>query len=197
MLQFITKKSERFSPEEQVRQAVEGGCHWVEIDMPKAKDEEVRKVAEELIPLCTDTDTFMILRNRVDLVEQLRVSGVYLDKDQAQDASAVRDRLGPHAIIGVGVASADDVLNLRRADIDYAVLPPVEDCGLERYAEIVKAVRESECQTAIVATGDIKTKDVESVMATGVSGIAISAGIVDAKDMVVATGEYLIALGQG
>ena len=193
MLQFITKESTRYTHTEQARLAIEGGCRWVELNLD-GPDQAVAEAAKELMPLCRDTDTFLILR-RTEVVDALRVSGVFLDGATAAEASATRDRLGPHAVIGVSVATADDVLNLRRADIDYAVLPPVETLGADRYAAIVRAVRGSECTTAIVASGAIAEADVPAVMATGVSGIAVSSGIADAPDPVFATRAYLAALG--
>ena len=52
MLQFITHPSSRFSIADEVRMVIEGGCQWVQLRMKDASDDEVRRVAEEIIPLC-------------------------------------------------------------------------------------------------------------------------------------------------
>ena len=80
MLQFITNPSDRWSIAEEVRMAIEGGCRWIQLRMKDASDEDVRRTALELIPLCRDHDTFLIIDDRVELVNELRVSGVHLGR---------------------------------------------------------------------------------------------------------------------
>ncbi len=100
MLQFITHPSEKYSIAEEVQMAIEGGCRWIQLRMKDASDEEVRNVALEIIPMCQETDTFLIIDDRVELVNELRVSGVHLGKED-MDPMQAREILGPHAIIGV------------------------------------------------------------------------------------------------
>jgi thiamine-phosphate pyrophosphorylase len=46
MLQFITRKNERYGIEEQVKMVLEGGCKWIELDMNDATAEEVKAIIE-------------------------------------------------------------------------------------------------------------------------------------------------------
>ena len=109
MLQFITNNSDRYSIAEEVQMAIEGGCRWVQLRMKDATDEEVRQVALELIPMCQENDTFLIIDDRVELVNELRVSGVHLGKED-MDPLQAREILGPHAIIGITANTAEDIL---------------------------------------------------------------------------------------
>ena len=65
MLQFITHQSDRFSIPEEAQMAIEGGCRWIQLRMKDASDDEVRAVANEIIPLCKENDTFLIIDDRV------------------------------------------------------------------------------------------------------------------------------------
>ena len=123
MLQFITHPCSRYSVAEEIRMVIDGGCRWVQIRMKEASDNEVRRVAEEVIPLCQETGTILVLDDRVELTMELRVHGVHLGKGDMPVAEA-REYLGPHAIIGATANTAADILALKGLDVDYVGLGP-------------------------------------------------------------------------
>lgn len=200
MLQFITHESDRYSIAEEVQMALEGGCRWIQLRMKEASDEEVRNVAMELIPMCRETDAFLIIDDRVDLVNELRVSGVHLGKDD-MDPLQAREILGPHAIIGVTANTAADILKFKGRDVDYVGLGPFRHTttkknpapviGAGGYRRIMEEVRGAGVDLPVVAIGGIRLEDVDEVMATGVQGIAISAAIINAPDPVLYTSEVM------
>lgn len=203
MLQFITHPSDKYSIAEEVQMVIEGGCGWIQLRMKDATDEEVRRTAMELIPLCQETGTFLVIDDRVELVNELKVSGVHLGKDDMPPREA-RELLGPHAIIGVTANTADDILSLRGIDVDYVGLGPFRHTttkehlapvlGLEGYRDIVATVRAAGITLPIVAIGGITADDTEALMATGVSGIAVSGAIIGAADPVEATAQFITRL---
>lgn len=196
MLQFITHTSSRYSIAEEAQMVIEGGCRWIQLRMKDASDEEVREVAMELIPLCKETDTFLIIDDRVELVNELKVSGVHLGKD-AMPAREARELLGPHAVIGVTANTAEEIMALRGVDVDYVSLGPFRhtsakerlapELGLEGYRRIIAEVRAQGIELPIVAVGGITPDDVEPLMAAGVSGIAVSGAIMSADNPVECT----------
>ncbi|MDE5800987.1 MAG: thiamine phosphate synthase [Paramuribaculum sp.] len=200
MLQFITDASDKYSIAEEVQMAIEGGCRWVQLRMKDATDDEVRQVAMELIPMCRETDTFLIIDDRVELVNELKVSGVHLGKED-MDPLQAREVLGPHAIIGVTANTAEDIIKYKGKDLDYFGVGPYKFTttkknlapvlGLEGYQKLVKEVRDAGVQFPIVAIGGITKKDVKPLMATGVNGIAISRAIIDADDPVLYTSDVM------
>ena len=203
MLQFITNNSDRYSIAEEVQMAIEGGCRWVQLRMKDATDEEVRQVALELIPMCQENDTFLIIDDRVELVNELRVSGVHLGKED-MDPLQAREILGPHAIIGITANTAEDILRYKGKDVDYVGLGPFRftttkrnlapELGLEGYKMIVDQVRQAGMELPIVAIGGITLADVDGLMATGVNGLAVSGAIVNAEDPVDTTSQFMPAL---
>lgn len=200
MLQFITHPSDRFSIAEEVQMAIEGGCRWIQLRMKDASDEEVREVAMELIPMCRETDTFLIIDDRVELVNELKVSGVHLGKTDMNPLEA-REILGPHAIIGVTANTADDIIRFKGKDVDYVGLGPFRHTttkknlapvlGIDGYASIVTQVREAGVDLPIVAIGGITVDDIDALMATGVNGIAVSGAIINAPDPVEYTSQIM------
>lgn len=200
MLQFITNKSDRYSIAEEVQMAIEGGCRWIQLRMKDATDEEVREVAMELIPMCRETDTFLIIDDRVSVVNDLKVSGVHLGKED-MDPIEARELLGPHAIIGVTANTAADILKYKGKDVDYVGLGPFRftttkknlapELGLEGYRTIVKEVRDSGMEIPIVAIGRITADDIEPLMSTGVNGIAVSGAIINADDPMLYTSSIM------
>ncbi|MDE6651152.1 MAG: thiamine phosphate synthase, partial [Paramuribaculum sp.] len=159
MLQFITHQSDRFSIPEEAQMAIEGGCRWIQLRMKDASDEEVKAVANEIIPLCKENDTFLIIDDRVELVNELRVSGVHLGKED-MDPLQARELLGPHAIIGVTANTADDILRFKGKDVDYVGLGPVHftttkaklspELGIEGVKRVIDEVRTKGVELPIV-----------------------------------------------
>lgn len=200
MLQFITHPSPKYSIAEEVQMAIEGGCRWIQLRMKNASDEEVRETALELIEMCRENDTFLIIDDRVEVVNDLKVSGVHLGKND-MPAMQAREILGPHAVIGVTANTADDILQYKGKDIDYVGLGPFRHTttkeklspllGLDGYKEIVKHVRDAGMDIPIVAIGGITLDDVEPLMATGVNGIAVSGAIINAPDPMLYTSKIM------
>lgn len=200
MLQFITHESDKYSIAEEVQMAIEGGCRWIQLRMKEASDEEVREVALSLIPMCRDTDTFLIIDDLVNVVNDLKVSGVHLGKED-MDPLEARELLGPHAIIGVTANTTDDILKYKGKDIDYVGVGPyrytttkknlASILGIEGYRNIVAEVRDAGMEIPIVAVGGITLDDVEPLMQTGINGIAVSGAIINAEDPMLYTSSIM------
>lgn len=193
MLQFITHPSEHYSIAEEAQMAIEGGCRWIQLRIKDASDDEVRQVAMEIIRMCRETETFLIIDDRVELVNELKVSGVHLGKND-MDPLEAREILGPHAIIGITANTAKDIIRYKGKDVDYVGLGPFRHTttkknlspvlGIEGYASVVSQVRQAGVELPIVAIGGITIDDIDAIMATGVNGIAVSGAIINAPDPV-------------
>ena len=180
--------------------AIEGGCRWIQLRMKDASDEEVRAIANEIIPLCKENDTFLIIDDRVELVNELRVSGVHLGKDD-MDPLEARELLGPHAIIGVTANTAEDIIRYKGKDIDYIGLGPVHytttkaklspELGIEGVKKVIDEVRAHGVEFPIVAVGGITDEDIQPLLAAGINGVAVSGAILNAADPVYYSSELI------
>lgn len=204
MLQFITNTEVKLPVVEQIEQALAGGCRWIQIRMKDAPDEEIAEVVRAVKPKCVETEAFLILDDRVDLAKDLDVGGVHLGKDDMPPSQA-RMKLGPAAVIGVTANTFDDIKAVSGLDIDYLGIGPFRDTatkknlapilGADGIRDICLAMRESGITIPAVAVGGIRIEDVENLMLTGISGIAVSGAIAGAGNPAAVTAEFIKRLG--
>lgn len=203
MLQFITNTDSHTPVTEQIKGFIAGGGRWVQVRMKDASDEEIAKVIEEVKPLCIETETFLLLDDRVELAKTLDVGGVHLGKEDMLPSKA-RMILGPAAVIGVTVNTIDDIKAVRSLDVDYIGMGPFAETktkknlapvlGLEGLRNLCKEMTQLEINLNHVAVGGIKREDVVAVMETGVNGIAVSGAIANAPDIKKETEAFLETL---
>lgn len=200
MLQYITNTESHVTPAEQVKAVIAGGCRWVQIRMKDASDEEITKVVEEVKPLCLETETFLILNDRVELAKKLDVGGVHLGKTDMLPSKA-RMLLGPAAVIGVTANTIDDIKAVRSLDVDYIGMGPYADTktkknlapilGLEGIRSLCTEMQQLEINISHVAVGGIGIDDVVPLMEAGVNGIAVSGAIAFAENIELETRRFL------
>lgn len=200
MLQYITNTECGIPVAEQIRQVIAGGGRWVQVRMKEASDDEIRKVIEEVMPLCLETECFLLLDDRVELAKELNVGGVHLGKEDMLPSKA-RMTLGAAAVIGCTANTFADVEAVRYLDVDYIGIGPFRHTvtkknlapllGENGIREIVSRMKQEEITIATVAIGGITLDDVRPLMETGVSGIAVSGDIANAPDIAARTKMYL------
>lgn len=192
MLQFIASVNDKYSVAELAQMAIEGGCHWVELDLPGASDDFVRSTTLELKDLCLETGTFLTIVDRPEVARETGLHGVQLRGARAAEAAAVREQLGAEAIIGIEVTRAEDILKVQNLDIDYATLPA--GLTVAQVEAIVKTVREAEVNLPIVARGEFTPDEAIEMIVAGASGVAVGSSIADAPDPVEAVTLLIEAL---
>ena len=200
MLQYITNTDSKVSVIEQAFAVIEGGCRWIQVRMKDASDEEISKVIEAIKPKCIETQTFLILNDRVELAKTLNVGGVHLGKED-YPVSKARMILGAAAVIGVTAHSIEDVLAVSSLDIDYYGIGPFREThtkknhdsvlGIEGIRKICFEMEEKQIEIPRVAVGGIKSDDILSLLEAGVNGIAVSGAIAFAEDLVKETKKFI------
>lgn len=196
MLQYITSTTAKMPVAEQVKAVIAGGGRWIQVRMKEASDDEIRKVIEEIMPLCLETESFLLLNDRVELAKELNVGGVHLGKEDMLPSKARVD-LGPAAVIGVTVNRFDDIIAVRSLDIDYVGMGPFRFTetkknlapvlGIEGIRSLCDQMKEAEIEIPRVAVGGIHYDDLDSLMRAGVNGVAVSGAIANAHDPVAET----------
>ena len=206
MLQFITNEHSSVPVTQQIHDAIEGGCRWVQIRLKEASDEQIKKIFFEIRDIAKKTLTTIIINDRVSLVKELGiegVAGVHLGNED-MPASEARLKLGPDAIIGVTAHNFDEAAACRGIDIDYIGIGPYAHTdtkknlapvlGLEGIAEFVLRVKDLGMEVPLVAVGGIKVSDVKPLLEVGINGIAVSGAIANAEDIAEATRKFLAEL---
>ena len=191
MIQFITHSNNRYSYVDGARLALEGGCRWVQLRMKEATEAEFMAAAAEIGRLCKDHGATFVLDDHVEWVEKTGADGVHLGKNDMPIDEA-RKILGSDKIIGGTANTFEDVERLYRQGADYIGCGPFRFTttkknlspvlGLEGYQHIVDQMKSHGINLPIVAIGGILESDIKSILATGVSGIAVSGGILNAEN---------------
>lgn len=191
MIQFITHSNNRYGYVDGARLALEGGCRWVQLRMKEATEAEFMAAAAEIGRLCKEHGATFVLDDHVEWVEKIGADGVHLGKNDMPIDEA-RKILGSDKIIGGTANTFEDVERLYRQGADYIGCGPFRFTttkknlspvlGLEGYQHIVDQMKSHGINLPIVAIGGILESDIKSILATGVSGIAVSGGILNAEN---------------
>ena len=191
MLQFISHYTDKYSYLDSIRLALQGGCRWIQLRMKDATDDEVRPVAIEAQKLCKQYGATFIIDDRVALVKELQADGVHLGKND-MPISEARRLLGPDYIIGGTANTIWDVKAHYAAGADYIGCGPFRFTttkqklspvlGLDGYRRIIIEMRAAHIDLPIVAIGGITKDDIPAILATGITGIALSGTVLRAEN---------------
>ena len=190
-LQFISHQNEKMTYLDGIREALAGGCKWIQLRMKGATDEEVRPIALKVKKLYKEQNATFLIDDRVELVKEVGADGVHLGKNDMPIAEA-RKILGDDFIIGGTANTFEDIKAHYEAGADYIGCGPFRFTttkeklspilGLEGYREIIQKMKAENIDIPIVAIGGITKEDIPEIMKTGVNGIALSGCILNAKD---------------
>ena len=192
-IQFITHETGSIGYVEGARMALEGGCKWIQLRMKDATDDEVRKAAAEIQPMCKEHEAVFLLDDRVELAKELHADGVHLGKNDMPIDEA-RRILGEEYIIGGTANTFDDIQRIASQGADYIGCGPFRFTttkknlapvlGIEGYRDIIAKMRNAGINIPMVAIGGITPDDIDEILATGVQGIAVSGTVLNADDPV-------------
>lgn len=192
-VQFITHTTENCSYADSARMALKGGCRWIQLRMKDAPEADVEQVAREVMPLCRACGAVFIIDDHVELACKIGADGVHVGKND-MPADEARKLMGRQYIIGGTANTANDIRRLARQGVDYIGCGPFRftatkknlapTLGIRGYKEIVSETRRQGVNIPIVAIGGITLGDIPAIMSTGVSGIALSGGVLRAGNPV-------------
>ena len=180
MLQFATSESATHSVKEQVEAALSAGCGWIRLT-GKSDD----SVVEEVVPICRDAEAILVLDDNLALVDRLRIHGLHLTEWTRGEVIEAREKLGPHAILGVSCTEASRLTELSGLDVDYMVIPSSpERSQVDFYLSFMEKKKESKLDIHTVASGEIPVSLYPAIRATGIEGFEVTGKILDAPDAV-------------
>ena len=191
MLQFISHYTEKYSYLDSICLALQGGCRWIQLRMKDATDDEVRPIAIEAQQLCQKFGATFVIDDRVALVKELHADGVHLGKND-MPISEARRLLGTDYIIGGTANTFEDVKSHYESGADYIGCGPYRFTttkqklspvlGLDGYRRIIIEMRAAHIDIPIVAIGGITQTDIPAILATGITGIALSGTVLRAAN---------------
>ena len=189
-LQYISQGDTVQEQLSNIRKALDNGCQWIQLRFKNASTTELFDVAETAKLLCDVFFAYLIINDNVHLAEQLDADGVHLGLND-MNVAAAKSILGDAKIIGGTANTFEHVLQREAEKCDYIGLGPFQFTatkeqlspilGLEGYRNIIEKMKAKKIQIPIYAIGGIQLKNVESIMETGVHGIAVSGLITQSK----------------
>lgn len=193
MIQFITHSNTRYDYVEGARLALEGGCRWIQLRMKDAQEVEFLLAAKQIGAMCKEYGATFILDDHVEWVGITGADGVHLGKND-MPVDEARNQLCANRIIGGTANTFEDVERLWRQGANYIGCGPYRFTttkknlspvlGLDGYRHIISKMKAHDINLPVVAIGGILQPDIKDVMATGVSGIAVSGAILNAENPV-------------
>jgi thiamine-phosphate pyrophosphorylase len=164
---------------ENIQKACSAGAEIVELYVQDVSEKEHLKLAEEAREITAHFQTRLLLFNDYKIAKAVKADGVHLaQKDLATKA---RIHLYTWQIIGGTANTLHDCEALLNDQVDYIRLAPFRSAknknnksivlGLNGYTAIVEVLK---TDTPIIASGGITIEDVASILATGISGVAVS-----------------------
>lgn len=193
MIQFITHSNTRYDYVEGARLALEGGCRWIQLRMKDAQEVDFLLAAKQIGAMCKEYGATFILDDHVEWVGITGADGVHLGKND-MPVDEARNQLGANRIIGGTANTFEDVERLWRQGANYIGCGPYRFTttkknlspvlGLDGSRHIISKMKAHDINIPVVAIGGILQPDIKDVMATGVSGIAVSGAILNAENPV-------------
>jgi thiamine-phosphate pyrophosphorylase len=187
-LHYITQDLPDLSHAQLAEFACKGGADWVQLRVKNKSYSEWLKIAEGTKLVCRKYGAKLIINDNVQIAKELEADGVHLGKDDMNPKEA-RKILGTKFIIGGSSNTMDDVKQLMDNEVDYIGVGPFRFTstrenlnpilGSEGIREIAKQFGN---KIPLIAIGGIKVEDVETLMQTGIHGIAVSSAINLAED---------------
>lgn len=202
-LQFITNPVSVSDVYTQVKNALQGGCRWIQLRWKEAPDRDIIEASSPISVLCKEYGAVFLLDDHVELVEICHADGVHLGKNDMPLLQA-RKILGPGKIIGATANTPEDIFIAASDSADYVGYGPFRFTttkkklspvlGLDGYKIAMEFMSKQGIRLPVVAIGGIEKDDIADIMSTSVDGVAVSGAIIRSDNPVVSTERIIKAL---
>jgi thiamine-phosphate pyrophosphorylase len=190
-LQYISQGITAREQERNICEALDAGCKWIQLRCKNALYSELMSLALTIKERCDAYAATYIINDNPVLAQQANACGVHLglqDMSIEQAKKIVGDK-----IVGGTANTLQQVLQRVEEGCSYVGLGPLRFTttkeklspvlGFEGYANIINALRKSSnIQMPVYAIGGILIDDIETLIRTGVHGVAVSGAITHATD---------------
>ena len=182
-IQYISQGNNPMEHFSNCKKVLEGGVKFIQLRMKNASKNDVVMIGKLLKVECQKHNAIFIMNDHVDLAKELDIDGVHLGLEDCSITEA-RSVLGEDKIIGGTANTLEHVLQRIEEKCDYVGLGPFRFTttkeklspilGLEGYQTICEELKARNLSIPIYAIGGIEPKDIESILNTGIYGIAAS-----------------------
>jgi thiamine-phosphate pyrophosphorylase len=189
-LQYI---SQGVTPEQHlknIKAALDAGVKLVQLRLKNISDELYIDYANKAKVLCDKHQALLIINDNANVAKYSNADALHLGLDDMSITDA--RKIIPNKIIG-GTANTFEHIQQRCAEkVDYIGLGPYQFTstkeklspilGIKGYQNIIHQMKKENLTTPIYAIGGIELKDIETIINTGVYGIAVSGLLTNAEN---------------
>lgn len=182
-LQYISQGETVEKQLQNIHQALDAGCDWIQMRFKNQTPQKRLVLAEAVKILCEEYRANFIVNDDVLLSQKIAADGVHLGLTDMTIPEA-RAILGDWKIIGATANTFEDVLFQSKNGCDYIGLGPFQFTetkeklspilGAEGYSSILNKMKVQNILTPVYAIGGITLENIESLIKTGIHGIAVS-----------------------
>ncbi|MCL8006101.1 thiamine phosphate synthase [Gelidibacter japonicus] len=168
---------------ENIQKACSSGAELVQLRLKNISEKKHLKWAQEAREITSHFQTRLIINDDYKIAKTVKADGVHLGSTDVCPTVA-RTHLYTWQMIGGSAHNLQDCENLISKDVDYISLGPFRFTntkaniptilGLNGYTVIMDVLK---TETPVLAVGGITTADVKDLLATGISGLAVSEAI--------------------
>jgi thiamine-phosphate pyrophosphorylase len=191
-LQYITHDHPKNSHLEQVQVACEAGAKWIQYRCLTKSDAELIEELKLISEICDDWGTTLIVTDHIHLKDEVDIQGFHIE-DMHADFIKIRAQLGDNYTLGGSANTIDNLIRLSKEGADYMGFGPfsftqtkpndLPQIGYQGYAYAIEQLKLKHIDIPILAVGGVTLLDVESLMASGIYGVAVSSAILEAENM--------------
>ncbi len=183
-----------------VARAIRGGVTAVQLRAKDATTLEYLELAREIRTLCTAEGVAFIVNDRVDVALAAEADGVHVGHRDEEDMTPkdARRLLGPDAIVGVSVGSAQEARLAASDGASYVSAGPMfqtttkSNAGPAAGEPLLRSVRTA-TRLPLVVIGGITAPRAGALYAAGADGLCVGAAILRSPDPEAAARAFLEA----
>jgi len=185
-------------PAEVARQLCDGGSDLIQVRAKNAPVEEVRRLAELILPVTQRAGVGLVINDHLELARELGAEFCHLGQEDFFDAghTQVSQIVRPDEKIKIGLSThaPEQAQRAIAAEPAYIAIGPVYATGTKPTARAVTLdyVRWAKANVQIpwFAIGGIKLTNLDEVLAAGATRICVVSAILNAPDIAVACAEF-------
>jgi thiamine-phosphate pyrophosphorylase len=177
-----------------VSESINGGAEMIQYRDKESDDNRFLKTASQLQAICKARNIPFIVNDRVEIAVKIDADGVHVGQED-MPLFEVRKKVSPDKIIGVSATSIQQVKEAEENGTDYIGIGPIFNTLSKEIKEPVglEIIREAKACLKIpfYAIGGINLDNLDSLIQTGVSRIAVISAIILSDDIKSTTAKLL------
>jgi len=186
-LHYLTQDLPNRSHIDQAQNACEAGAKWVQYRCLTKNDEELLNEIDLIASICDDWGATLVITDHIHLLGQADIQGIHIEDMQA-DFKAIRSKISPDITLGASANTIDDIRRIAASGVvDYIGCGPFAATqtkpndypllGIEGYKTICDLMQQEGISTPLLAVGGVTATDIDSLLQTGIYGVAVSAAV--------------------